>query len=151
MKFPRIVTPRLLAVVMSLGFAVASQAQVIVKAPWVRATVPDQQATGAFMQLTSKQDVKLVAASSDIAGLVEVHEMKMEQGVMKMRPVEGLRLPAGQMVELKSGGYHMMLMDLKKQVKSGSEVQITLVFESAKGQRETVYVHAPAGLSATAK
>lgn len=142
---------RLLALAMSLGFAVASQAQVIVEAPWVRATVPNQQATGAFMRITSTQDATLVSARSDIAGVVEVHEMKMEQDVMKMRPVNGLRLPAGQTVEFKSGGYHLMLMDLKKQIKSGSEVEISLVFENAKGQRETVYVLAPVGYSAPAK
>lgn len=144
-------TPRLVALAMSLGFVVASQAQVVVENPWVRATVPNQQATGAFFRMTSKQDATLVSARSDIAGVVEVHEMKMEQGIMKMRPVENLRFQAGQTIEFKSGGYHLMLMDLKKQVKSGSEVQISLVFEGAQGQRETVYVHAPVRISAPAK
>ena len=131
---------------MSLGFALASQAQVVVKDPWVRTTVPSQQATGAFMQLSSSQDVKLVMVSSPVAGVVEVHEMKMENGIMTMRPVGALALPAGQTIKLKSGGLHLMMMDLKKQIKAGDEVPLTLVFEGAQGKRETLEVKAVAGL-----
>lgn len=123
-----------------------SQAEVAYTGAWVRATAPNQQATGAFMQLVSKKDTTLVAARSDIAGIVEVHEMKMENDVMRMRAVDGLRLAANQPVELKSGGYHLMLMDLKKQLKVGTEAQITLVFKNADDQSETVYVHAPVAL-----
>jgi copper(I)-binding protein len=85
-------------------------AQVTVKDPWVRATVPAQKATGAFMQITSAQDARLVEARSPVAGVVEVHEMVMEKEVMKMRAIKGLDLPAGKTVELKPGGYHVMLM-----------------------------------------
>lgn len=99
------------------------------------------------MQLVSKKDSTLVSARSDIAGVVEVHEMKMENDVMRMRAVDRLRLPANQPVELKSGGYHLMLMDLKKQLKVGTEAQITLVFKNEDGQSETVYVHAPVALT----
>ena len=114
---------------------------------WVRATVVSQKATGAFMKLVSDNDVTLVSARSDIAGTVEVHEMKMENDVMRMRAVDGLKLPANQPVELKSGGYHLMMMDLKKQLKVGTEAQITLVFKNAKGDSETTYVHAPVALT----
>jgi copper(I)-binding protein len=124
-----------------------SQAQVAVTGAWVRATVPSQQATGAFMQLVSEKDTTLISARSDIAGIVEVHEMKMENDVMRMRAVDGLKLPANQPVELKSGGYHLMMMDLKKQLKVGAEVQITLVFKNAKGDSETIHVHAPVALT----
>ena len=124
-----------------------SQAEVAYNGAWVRATVPNQQATGAFMQLVSKKDTTLVAARSDIAGIVEVHEMKMENDVMRMRAVDGLKLPANQPVELKSGGYHLMMMDLKKQLKVGTEEQITLTFKNAKGDSETTYVHAPVALT----
>lgn len=123
-----------------------SQAEVVVTGAWVRATVPNQQATGAFMQLVSKKDTMLVSARSDIAGIVEVHEMKMENDVMRMRAVDGLKLPANQPVELKSGGYHLMMMDLKQQLKVGTEAQITLVFKNAAGDSETTYVHAPVAL-----
>ena len=99
------------------------------------------------MQLVSKKDTTLVSARSDIAGVVEVHEMKMENDVMRMRAVDGLKLPANQPVELKSGGYHLMMMDLKKQLKVGTEAQITLIFKNAKGESETTYVHAPVALS----
>lgn len=124
-----------------------SQAEVVVTGAWVRATVVSQKATGAFMKLVSDNDVTLVSARSDIAGTVEVHEMKMENDVMRMRSVDGLKLPANQPVELKSGGYHLMMMDLKKQLKVGTEAQITLVFKNAKGDSETTYVHAPVALT----
>ncbi|MEY4266598.1 MAG: hypothetical protein RIS90_1133, partial [Pseudomonadota bacterium] len=85
-----------------------------VKDAWVRTSVPGQKATGAFMKLTAKDGAKLVAASSPVAGVTEVHEMKMEGDIMKMKAVAGgLDLPAGKTVELKPGGYHVMLMDLK--------------------------------------
>ncbi|MFM8756644.1 MAG: copper chaperone PCu(A)C [Limnohabitans sp.] len=113
------------------------QAQIIIKDAWVRATVAQQKATGAFMQLQSAQDAKLVAAQSPVAGVVEVHEMAMDGGVMKMRAVPSLALPAGKAVELKPGGYHIMLMDLKAQVKDGDTVPVTLVVEGQDGKRQT--------------
>lgn len=119
-------------------------AQVTVKDAWVRATVAQQKATGAFMQLQSAQDARLVAAQSPVAGLVEVHEMAMDGSVMKMRAVPSLALPAGKTVELKPGGYHVMLMDLKAQVKDGDTVPVTLVFEGQNGKRQTIEVKAPA-------
>ena len=145
MKKPHIAVA-LLAACLTISMS-TSQAQVVVTGAWVRATVPNQQATGAFMQLLSKKDTTLVSARSDIAGIVEVHEMKMENDVMRMRAVDGLKLPANQLVELKSGGYHLMMMDLKKQLKVGTEAQITLVFKNAKGDSETTFVHAPVALT----
>ena len=136
----------LLAACLTMSMS-ASQAEVVVTGAWVRATVPNQKATGAFMQLVSKKDTTLVSARSDIAGIMEVHEMKMENDVMRMRAVDGLKLPANQPVELKSGGYHLMMMDLKKQLKVGTEEQITLVFKNAKGDSETTFVHAPVALT----
>lgn len=122
----------------------AALAQVTVKDAWVRATVAQQKATGAFMQLQSMQDAKLVAAQSPVAGVVEVHEMAMDGGVMKMRAVPSLTLPAGKAVELKPGGYHVMLMDLKGQVKDGDTVPMTLIVEGKDGKRQTIEVKAPA-------
>lgn len=136
----------LLAACLTMAMS-TSQAEVVATGAWVRATVPNQQATGAFMQLVSKKDTTLVSARSDVAGVVEVHEMKMENDVMRMRAVDGLTLPANQPVELKSGGYHLMMMDLKKQLKVGTEVQITLTFKNAKGDSETTYVHATVALT----
>ncbi|MBK7021989.1 MAG: copper chaperone PCu(A)C [Sulfuritalea sp.] len=129
-----------LAALMFAAFPV--MAQVTVKDPWVRATVPAQKATGAFMQITSAQDARLVEAKSPVAGVVEVHEMVMEKDVMKMRAMKGLDLPAGKTVELKPGGYHVMLMDLKEQMKEGTTVPVTLVVESKDRKRSTVEVKA---------
>jgi copper(I)-binding protein len=109
----------------------------------VRGTVAQQQATGAFMQLTSAQGGRLVSAPSPVAGVVEIHEMAMDGNVMKMRAVPGLDLPAGKAVELKPGGYHVMLMDLKQQLKDGETVPVTLVVEGKDGKRETLEVKAP--------
>jgi copper(I)-binding protein len=132
-----------IAVLMSALFSQA-QAQVTVKDAWVRATVAQQKATGAFMQLQSSQDAKLISAQSPVAGVVEVHEMAMDGGVMKMRAVPSLALPAGKTVDLKPGGYHVMLMDLKGQVKDGDTVPVTLVVEGKDGKRQTLEVKAAA-------
>lgn len=123
--------------------ATGALAQVDVKDPWVRATVPAQTATGAFMELTAKEDARLVAARSPVARTVEIHEMKMEGGVMKMRAIPGLELPAGKAVALSPSGYHIMLMGLKGQVKAGDSVPLTLVVET-KGGRQEIEVKAQA-------
>ncbi|HRO38035.1 copper chaperone PCu(A)C [Thauera sp.] len=141
MQKPFLAAPLLAALVL-LGSA-AAHAEVTVAEPWVRATVPAQKATGAFMQLKSDADARLVSAASPVAGVVELHEMLMDKDVMKMSPVSGLDLPAGQGVELKPGGYHVMLMDLKQQVKVGDEVPLTLTIENKDGSRATVELRAP--------
>ena len=132
-----------LTIAAALLAALAAQAQTSVKDAWVRGTVAGQKATGLFGQITSASGGKLVAASSPAAGMVEVHEMAMDGNVMKMRAVPGLELPAGRAVELKPGGYHLMLLDLKQELKPGETVPITLVIESAGGKRENVEIKAP--------
>ena len=117
-------------------------AQVTVEDPWVRGTVPQQQATGAFMMLTAETDARLVAAESPVAGVVEIHEMAMENDVMKMREIPALDLPAGQTMDLKPGGYHVMLMQLKEQMVGGTVVPITLIFENSAGERFTQEIEA---------
>lgn len=131
------------AVLGALLFAAAGAfAQTTVQDPWVRGTVARQKATGAFMRITSAQGGKLVAAQSPVAGVVEIHEMAMVGDVMKMRAVAGLELPAGQTVELKPGGYHVMMMDLKQPLKDGQTVPLTLTVEGKDGQRETIELKA---------
>ena len=115
-----------------LGVPVA-WSQVAVTDAWARATVTGQKATGAFMKLTAAQATRLVGASSPAAGVVEVHEMKMEKDVMKMAAIPALDLPAGKAVELKPGGYHVMLMDLKAPLPKDGTVALTLLFKDAKG------------------
>jgi periplasmic copper chaperone A len=114
----------------------ATHAQVRVNEAWVRATVPQQKATGAFMQVLSAQDARLLSVSSPVAGVAEVHEMALEGDVMKMRALPFLALPAGQAVELKPGGYHIMLMDLKAQVKAGDTVPVILTVQGKDGKQQ---------------
>ncbi|SDP66792.1 hypothetical protein SAMN05216303_10630 [Rhodoferax sp. OV413] len=101
---------------------------------WARTTVPGQKGSGAFMTLTAKEAARLVSVSTPVAGVAEVHEMKMEGDVMKMRALPGgLDLPAGKPVALTPGGYHIMLMDLKAALPKDSTIPLTLVFQDAKG------------------
>jgi periplasmic copper chaperone A len=117
-------------------------AQVSVAEPWVRGTVASQMGTGAFMKITAAASARLVGASSPVAGVVEIHEMALVNNVMRMRAVEALELPAGKAVELKPGGYHVMLMDLQRDLKEGETVPLTLVIEQG-GKRQNVEVKAP--------
>ncbi|WP_457420101.1 copper chaperone PCu(A)C [Roseateles sp. P5_E7] len=135
---------RRLLIASALLMSLAAQAQVKVDDPWVRATVAPQKATGAFMQLTSAKAAKVVAASSPVAAMVEIHEMKMDDGVMKMRAVDALPLPAGHAVALKPGSYHVMLMGLKGPIKAGETVPLTLTVEGDDGKRSAVEVKAQA-------
>ncbi len=128
----------------------AVSAQTTVKDAWVRGTVEPQKATGAFMSITSTQGGKLVAAQSPVAGVTEVHEMAMDGNVMKMRAIAALDLPAGKAVELKPGGYHVMLMDLKQPVKAGETVPLTLTIEGKDGKRETLELKVPVKAAAAA-
>ena len=92
-----------------LACAQAGTANVDVTDAWVRSTVPGQMGTGAFMKITAKTGTQLVGLSSPVAGVVEVHEMKMDKDIMRMRALPALALPAGKTIELKPGGYHVML------------------------------------------
>ncbi|MFS2002007.1 copper chaperone PCu(A)C [Duganella sp. CT11-25] len=123
--------------------ALPALAQVTVGEPWVRATVAQQKATGAFMTLTSTQGASLVGASSPAAGVVEVHEMKMVDDVMRMRQIAVLELPAGKPVALSPGGYHLMLLELKQPLKDGDKVPLTLEIEDAQKVRSKIVVEAP--------
>jgi copper(I)-binding protein len=109
---------------------------------WARATVPKQTATGAFMTLKSTTDVTLVNAASPAANIVEVHEMRMKDNVMYMRAIDEVPLPAGKAVELKPGGYHVMLIDLVKPLAAGEKVPVTLTVVGKDGRKTTVEVKA---------
>ena len=122
----------------------AAQAQVTVDKPWVRTTVAQQTTTAAYLTITSARGGKLVSASSPVAASVDVHEMKMDGDMMRMRAVDAVPLPAGQPVEFKPNGLHVMLTGLKAPLKAGDVVPIRLVVEDAKGKRETVDVKATA-------
>jgi copper(I)-binding protein len=104
-----------------------------IKQPFARATPPGAKAAGVFMTIQNKgtDGDRLVAASSPVAGVVQIHEMQMDGGVMKMRAIPGLDIKPGATVELKPSGYHVMLMDLKQPLKQGDSVPVTLKFEKA--------------------
>ncbi|OUM04380.1 copper chaperone PCu(A)C [Variovorax sp. JS1663] len=149
----RIVISLLLAVAGSaLAQTPASGAAAVeVRDAWARASVPGQSGTGAFMKLTAPAGARLVGASTPAAGVAEVHEMKMEGDTMRMRALDrGLELPARQTVELKPGGYHLMLMDLKQPLANGSSLPLTLQFEDAKGQKSTLDLNLPVRTGAAA-
>lgn len=134
---------RCLAVLALSGLALPALADTTVSDAWVRASVPHQQATGAFMTLTASEDSKLLGVSSPVAKTVQVHEMIMNGEVMGMRQVPSVALPAGKAVSLDPSGLHVMLMGLVEQVKEGQQVPLTLTVEDSQGQRQTLHVQAP--------
>lgn len=136
-------TQPIAALILSLALSGLAHAQVAVDAPWVRATVPQQTATGAFMRLTASRDLRLIGARSDVAQNTEVHEMAMQGQMMRMRQIAALPLPRGQAIALAPGGYHVMLIGLKRPLSAGERVTLTLVFEDANGKRSEQTVQAP--------
>jgi hypothetical protein len=138
---------RILCAAMLLVASSRAMAEVTATEVWVRATVPKQTATGAFMKLRSTTDVALVSAASPVANIVELHQMVMSGNVMAMRAIDELPLPTGKTVELKPGGYHVMLMELVKPLNAGDKVPITLTIRGP-GSKEvklnvTAEVRAP--------
>lgn len=105
----------------------------VVSNPYSRATPPGARIAGAFMAIENqgKESDRLISAKSPAAGTVEIHEMAMDAGVMSMRAVKGIDLKPGATLALKPGGYHMMLEDLRKPLKEGDEIPLTLTFEKA--------------------
>src|SRR6185437_16199144 len=106
----------------------------VITQAWARATPGGAKVGGGFLTIENKGTVpdKLVGASADGAGKIEVHEMAMNNGVMKMRPVEGgLPIDPGKTVKLAPGGLHLMMMDLKSPLKQGDKMPVTLQFEKA--------------------
>lgn len=124
------------------ALSLAAQAEVTVREAWARGTTPAQKVTGAFMEVTSSEDAALVAVASPVAGLAEIHAMKMENGVMKMRPLPRLELPAGKPVRLAPRGSHIMLMDLRRQLKPGDALTLMLKVEGRNGRTQTVEAQA---------
>jgi copper(I)-binding protein len=106
---------------------------------WARATVPGQKVAGVYLQIRSARDARLVSVQSEAASSAEIHSMSNEQGVMRMRKLEALTLPAGETVALKPGGNHIMLLDIKQQLKPGEKVPITLIVQQ-RGKKKQVKV-----------
>lgn len=134
-----------LAVSVLVSFSGVAQTPLIeIKNAWVRTAVPGQKATGAFMTIIHKDGARLVRGASPVAGVTEIHEMKMEGDVMKMRALpQGVDLPAGRPVALAPGGYHIMLLDLKGALAMDSVVPLTLWFKDAKGVETQLELNLP--------
>ena len=112
---------------------------------WARATAPGQKIAGAYLKITSATAAWLVGGTSPLAKRVEVHQMTMDDNVMKMRPIARLELRAGTVVELKPGGYHLMLIDVARPLVKGDTVPLTLIVEDRNGGRHAVEVKAKVG------
>ena len=133
---------RLLGITILLSACEANESVVIMD-NWVRANAPGQSVAAAYMTLLSVQDSTMIKAEADIAGSVEIHSMKMENGVMKMRMLEELPLKAGKAEKLAPGGFHLMLFDLKKPLTAGESVKFTLSFKDAAGNTTQQQVTLP--------
>lgn len=125
-------------------FAASAWAQqmVAVAGPWAVATVVGQTASAAYMELTANENATLIEVSSPLAAVVEVHEMIMDNGVMKMRARPRLDLPAGKSIALKPGSYHIMLMELKQPLRKGDMLPLTLKIEGQDKKLHTLDVQA---------
>jgi copper(I)-binding protein len=134
MRFPLL----LALLLMASGPAFADGSAVAISNAWARAT-PGQTTIGAaYLSATSPAGDRLVGAESPVAGMIQIHQHTMDGGVMRMRQVDGIDLPAGQAVTLEPGGYHLMLMDLRQKLVEGQSFPLTLVFKNAG--KETIEV-----------
>jgi len=138
----RVMRTRLLLALFAAACSAAARADVTVTDVWIRGTVAGQHATGVFMQLRSPTDASLVAVATPAAKTAELHTMTHDNGMMKMRAVPSIALPAGKTVELGPGGYHVMLLDIAKPMKEGDTVPVTLTFADKDGRRSTQQVTA---------
>jgi copper(I)-binding protein len=132
------------ALLLAAGAAFAqAAAPVTAQLPWARPTVQGQRSGGVYVTLTASEPVTLVGAATPIAGTAEVHEMKLEGDVMRMRALERLELPAGKPVELKPGGNHLMLQELKAPLQAGTSIPLTLTFRTARGEQRQLALQVP--------
>jgi copper(I)-binding protein len=135
-----IVTTALFAAALLAGSATAGEPLKVENA-WVRATASGQEITGAYLDITSPTTARLVKVESPV-GVAEIHSMALRDDVMEMRRIDSLELPAGQTVRLAPGGYHVMLIGLKKPLKLGDGVRLRLTVERANKSKTTVQVTA---------
>src|SRR3954462_11935774 len=135
-----LLAPVLAALLMAASFSAPAHAQevkagdLVITQAWSRATPNGAKIAGAYLTIENKGSApdRLLGGSGDVAGKIEVHEMAMDNGVMKMRPLDkGLVIEAGKTVKLAPGGYHLMLQELKGPFKEGEKVPVTLEFEKA--------------------
>ena len=131
-----------IAIAALLSAAQVYAGDVAVSAAWARATAPGQDSAAVYLRITSQQQASIVAVNSPVADSAEIHSMTHDNGMMKMRELETLPLPARQEVVLSSGGNHIMLIGLKKPLKAGDSVPLTFTVQFADKRREKVEVQA---------
>ena len=128
------------AAILAASLSIPAQAEDVtvgslkISAPWARATPKGASIGGGYMKITNTGSApdRLVGGASDVSSRFEVHEMSMDNGVMKMRPVDkGIEIKPGETVEFKPGGYHVMFIGLKNGLEKGQHVKATLEFEKA--------------------
>ncbi|MEJ1157527.1 copper chaperone PCu(A)C [Prosthecomicrobium sp. N25] len=119
------------ALVMAHGYTLGD---IAIGHPWARATPPGAQVGGGYVKLTNSGSTpdRLLSGTSEVAGRVEIHEMSVVDGVMRMREMpKGVEIAPGATVEFKPGGYHLMFMELKRPLAAGESVKGSLTFEKA--------------------
>lgn len=136
MRVHSLIVSALAAIVLSATAHAADvvKGDLVISGAWSRATPAGAPVGGGYLTITNKgtSAERLVSFATDLAGQPEIHEMKEESGVMKMRPLKaGLAIPPGATVKLAPGGYHLMLLKLKKPLVAGERFKATLVFEKA--------------------
>jgi len=109
---------------------------------WARATAPGQKVAAGFMDLTADADMAVVGGSSPVSKSLELHFMRMDNGVMEMRQMKEIALPKGQTVKLEPGGLHIMFIGMKNQIKAGDKVPVTLIVKGADGKEKKLAVEA---------
>lgn len=138
------VVKSLAAAALGLGLSLswADGATVTVQNAWARATVPGQDVAGAYMEITSTVPARLIKVETPDAKLAEIHSMRMENGVMRMQALESLALPAKETVKLAPGSYHLMLIGIKRPLKPGDQLPISLTVAGPEGKTGKVLVQA---------
>ena len=129
------------ALCMSLAPAFAGS-DVEIRDAWVRATVPGQPVAGAYLTVESQSSARLLSVRSEIARAVEIHEMSSTDGIMRMRRLESVDLPAGREIRLAPGGVHLMLLDLRHPLRAGEQIELDVVTAAAGEEPKTTRVRA---------
>ena len=137
---------RSLALLFLAFFPISAWAQIAIENPWSRATAPGAKIAAGYMTLRNKSATadRLVGGSSPMAAKVETHLTVKDGDIMRMREVKGYDVPANGSFELKPGGAHLMLVDIKKPFKEGDSIPVTLRFEKA-GEIKTQFVVSRSG------
>jgi hypothetical protein len=129
---------RYIVAITALLCSAAWAGDVAVSGAWTRATAPGQEGAALQFSIVSQKEAQLVAISSPLAGAAEIHSMTHDNGVMKMHAIDSLPLPAGKVVDMGAGGYHVMLLNLKAPLKAGEKMPFAVTVQFADKHKATV-------------